>query len=129
QLISIGMWLQAGGLGLLVLPGGTWMVAGALVLLGLGTGLVYPNFLTVIAENLPPLQRAHGLSYYRFWRDLGYVGGALGAGLLADFLSLPTVFLLVGLVTTGGGFLASYRMCCTFKLLWRSHTCTEAAAF
>lgn len=129
QLISMGMWLQAGGLALLVLPGDTWLVAVAMVLLGVGTGVVYPNFLTVIAENLPPVQRARGLSYYRFWRDLGYVGGALGAGLLADLLDLPTVFLLVALVTAGGGFLASYRMCCTFKLLWRSHTCTEAAAY
>ncbi|MFN4286589.1 MAG: MFS transporter [Lacibacter sp.] len=129
QLISLGMWMQAAGLGLLVVPGHIGFVVLAMVLLGLGTGLVYPNFLTVIAENLPPVQRARGLSYYRFWRDLGYAGGALGAGLLAEILELPVVLLLVAALTAFGGFLANYRMCCTFKLLWRTHTCTEAAAY
>lgn len=129
QLITLGMLLQ--GLGLLGL---VWsvalpVVAGSMTLLGLGTGLVYPNFLTVIAENLAPQQRSRGLSMYRFWRDSGYVDGALGAGLLADRLNIPSVFLVVALLTAGGGILANLRMCCTYKLLWRSHTCTQAAAF
>lgn len=129
QLITLGMLLQAAGLGAMVVSVTLPVVVIAMVLLGLGTGLVYPNFLTVIAENLAPQQRSRGLSMYRFWRDSGYVAGALGAGLLADYLHIPAVFLVVALLTAGGGLLANLRMCCTYKLLWRSHTCTEAAAF
>ncbi len=129
QLITLGMLLQAAGLLAMVVSAALPVVIVSMILLGLGTGLVYPNFLTVIAENLAPQQRSRGLSMYRFWRDSGYVAGAIGAGLLADFLNIPAVFLVVALLTAGGGLLANLRMCCTYKLLWRSHTCTEAAAF
>jgi MFS family permease len=129
QLITLGMLLQAVGLFLLVLTFSKTMVMISMTLLGLGTGLVYPNFLTVVAENLLPVQRSKGISIYRFWRDMGYVAGALGAGFLADILNIQFVFLIVALLTAAGGLLAQLRMCCTFKLLWKSHTCTEASAY
>ena len=94
-----------------------------------GTGLVYPNFLTVIAENLSPAQRSKGLSIFRFWRDLGYVAGALGAGIIAELFTIPVAFMVVAVLTAAAGILSNIRMCCTYKLLWRSHNCTEAAAF
>ncbi len=129
QLITLGMLLQAAGLFLLVLTFSKTIVIISMTLLGLGTGLVYPNFLTVVAENLLPVQRSKGISIYRFWRDMGYVAGALGAGILADLLNIQIIFLIVALLTVAGGLLAQLRMCCTFKLLWKSHTCTEAAAY
>ena len=129
QLLTVGMLLQAAGIVLLVLGTAKLFVITAMVLMGLGTGLVYPNFLTVIAENLSPAQRSKGLSIFRFWRDLGYVAGALGAGLIAELFSIPVAFIGVAALTAAAGIMANVRMCCTFKLLWRSHTCTEAAAF
>jgi MFS family permease len=129
QLITAGMLLQAAGLLLLIMSATSVVVIASMVLLGLGTGLVYPNFLTVIAENLLPAQRSKGLSMYRFWRDMGYVLGALGAGWLADLLNIQTVFIIVALLTAFGGMLAQVRMCCTFKLFWKSHSCTEANAY
>ena len=129
QLITAGMLLQAAGLLLLVISISQIAIVLAMILMGLGTGLVYPNFLTVIAENLLPVQRSKGLSIYRFWRDMGYVLGALGAGWLADLLSIQTVFIIVAMLTAFGGILAQLRMCCTFKLLWKSHSCIEANAY
>ncbi|MEJ8841621.1 MFS transporter [Lacibacter sp. H375] len=129
QLLTVGMLLQAAGIVLLVIGTAKLFVISAMLLMGLGTGLVYPNFLTVIAENLSPVQRSKGLSIFRFWRDLGYVAGALGAGLIAELFSIPIAFTVVAALTAAAGIMANLRMCCTFKLLWRSHTCTEAAAF
>jgi MFS family permease len=83
----------------------------------------------VIAENLLPVQRSKGLSLYRFWRDMGYVLGALGAGWLADIFNIQIVFIAIALLTAFGGLLAQFRMCCTFKMLWKSHSCTDANAF
>lgn len=129
QLIITGMFLQAVGLFILVISLTQFSVITAMIFLGLGTGLVYPNFLTVIAENLLPVQRSKGLSMYRFWRDMGYVVGALGAGGLAELFNIQIVFFIVALLTVFGGVLAQLRMCCTFKLLWKSHSCTEANAY
>lgn len=129
QLITIGMLMQAAGFVFLMISLTPVSVIISMVLLGLGTGLVYPNFLTVIAENLLPVQRSKGLSLYRFWRDMGYVLGALGAGWLADIFNIQIVFIVIALLTAFGGLLAQFRMCCTFKLLWKSHSCTEANAF
>lgn len=129
QLLTVGMLLQAAGILLLVIVTAKIPVIVAMLLMGLGTGLVYPNFLTVIAENLSPVQRSKGLSIFRFWRDLGYVAGALGAGLIADLFSIPVAFTVVAVLTAAAGIMTNVRMCCTFKLLWRSHNCTDAAAF
>lgn len=129
QLITLGMFMQTAGFVFLMISLTPVSIIISMVLLGLGTGLVYPNFLTVIAENLLPVQRSKGLSLYRFWRDMGYVIGALGAGWLADVFNIHIVFIAIALLTAFGGLLAQYRMCCTFKLLWKSHSCTEANAF
>jgi MFS family permease len=97
----------------------------AMVLLGGGTALVYPNFLTVVAENTHPYQRAQSLSQFRFWRDSGYVVGALIAGILADAIGVTHTLLFIAMVTAGAGLLAQLRMCCTARLLWKSKVCTE----
>lgn len=49
----------------------------ALVALGAGTALVYPNFMAVVAETTHPSQRPQSLGIFRFWRDFGYVAGAV----------------------------------------------------
>jgi MFS family permease len=98
----------------------------AAVLLGLGTGLVYPNFLTVVAENAHPSQRAEVMGVFRFWRDSGYVIGALLSGFLADWMGLNWALYSVAAITAGAGIVANLRMCCTLKLFWRSQECMTA---
>jgi MFS family permease len=68
-------------------------------LLGLGTALVYPTFLTSIARYTHPLDRAESVGIFRLWRDLGYALGALLTGILIDFFSNSTGILAVALLT------------------------------
>ena len=97
----------------------------SMVLLGLGTALVYPNFLTVVAENAHPHQRARSLSIFRFWRDSGYVVGAVLSGILTDAVGLSATLLATATLTAAAGLLAQVRMCCTARLLWKSKVCAE----
>jgi len=53
-------------------------------LLGVGTAFVYPTLLAAISDVAHPKWRATSLGVYRFWRDLGFVFGAIGIGFLAD---------------------------------------------
>ena len=125
QLISSGMVVQAIALILLGLMHPFYMVIIAMVLLGLGTALVYPNFLTVVAENTHPNQRASVLGIFRFWRDSGYVAGALLSGLLADAFGIDVTLILVACMTLMAGVLAEMRMCCTRQVFWKSSTCND----
>jgi len=126
QLITMGMLLQAIAIILLVFFTSFSAAITAAVLLGLGTGLVYPNFLTVVAENAHPTQRAEVMGVFRFWRDMGYVVGALLSGVLADLLGLETALYAIAAITAGAGLIANVRMCCTLKVFWRSQECSPA---
>lgn len=126
QLITFGMLLQALAIVLLVFYSSFAGAIIAAVLLGLGTGLVYPNFLTVVAENAHPIQRAEIMGVFRFWRDGGYVVGALLSGFLADWMGLNWALYSVAAITAGAGIVANIRMCCTLKLFWRSQECMPA---
>lgn len=126
QLITTGMLLQALAIVLLVLFTSFAGAIVAAVLLGLGTGLVYPNFLTVVAENAHPTQRAEVMGVFRFWRDGGYVIGALLSGYLADWMGLNWALYFVAAITAVAGIVANLRMCCTLKLFWRSQECMPA---
>lgn len=123
QIITAGMFLQAAAILLLAVSYQLYWLITASVLLGLGTAFVYPNFLTVVAENTHPSQRAESLSIFRFWRDSGYVIGALMAGLLADRFGLVTALLIIAGITALAGMIAHVRMCCTLKKFWKSVPC------
>lgn len=129
QLITLGMIVQGLAiLSMIFLYSFTGMLIAA-ALLGIGTALVYPNFLTVMAENLHPSQRAVGLSLFRFWRDSGYVIGAVLTGLLADSIGITGTLVFIGVLTIAAGLLAQLRMCCTHKLLWRTNDCADMAVY
>jgi MFS family permease len=126
QLITSGMLLQGLGLALLATTGAVTPALFSMILLGFGTALVYPNFLAVVAENTHPHQRAQSLSIFRFWRDGGYVIGAILSGVLADRIGISATLLVIALLTAAAGVLAQLRMCCTARLLWRSKICAAA---
>jgi MFS family permease len=125
QVITAGMWLQAIGLAVLAASSSFLPALLSMVLMGIGTAMVYPNFLSEIATNTHPLQRAESLSIFRFWRDSGYVIGALVSGVLADQWGIPVTLVIIAMVTAAAGLVAHIRMCCTNKILWPSQRCVE----
>lgn len=123
QLINFGMLIQAISIFLLLFNFGLMYHSLVLIFLGLGTALVYPNFITIIAENAHPSQRPQILSIFRFYRDFGYVAGAVFAGFSYAAFGLNITLIIVALLTLVAGALAEYRMCCTKKVMWVSKTC------
>lgn len=80
------------------------------VLLGLGTALVYPTFLTSIAAATSAQQRAESIGTFRLWRDLGYAIGALLSGITADIFGLTAAILLIALLTILSAIIIKVRM-------------------
>jgi MFS family permease len=103
-LIVLGMFVQAGGLALLI--GSEGGFAGALlaaILLGVGTALVYPTLLAAVSDVAQPIERARLVGVYRFWRDGGFVAGALLAGVAADTLGVGWAITIVAVLTATSG--------------------------
>jgi MFS family permease len=103
-LIVAGMLVQAGALVFLVSGGGEFAPAlGAAILLGLGTALVYPTLIAAVSDVAQPVDRAQLVGVYRFWRDFGFVVGALLAGVLADAFGAGAAIAVVAALTAGSG--------------------------
>ena len=107
--IIIGMIEQGAALITIGLTGGfvTWTVG--LITLGIGTALVYPALLAAVGDLAHPSWRAIAVGVYRAWRDLGYVVGALLAGILSDLLGTPRTVIVVGVLTALSGVLFAVR--------------------
>jgi MFS family permease len=110
RLIVAGMALQ--GAVLLAFPAAGdelfWTVLAGL--LGLGTALVYPNFLTAVADATRAEDRAESVGVFRFWRDMGYVAGALVSGVLADAFGFEAAIAAVGAATLASAAVVQGRM-------------------
>ena len=72
-------------------------------LLGIGTALVYPTLLAAISDIAHPRWRATSLGVYRFWRDLGFVFGAVGIGFIADISSISIAIQFVAWIALASG--------------------------
>ena len=102
--IVAGMLTQAAALAVLAAGGGELAPAlVAAVVLGLGTALVYPTLIAAISDEASPVARASVVGVYRFWRDSGYVAGALLAGLAADGLGFEAAIAIVAGLTAASG--------------------------
>jgi MFS family permease len=107
-LITAGMIVQAGALGLLVAGDGAFAPSlAAALLLGAGTALVYPTLIAAVSDASQPRDRARVVGVYRFWRDFGFVLGALIAGVGADATSSQTAILIVAVLTGASGLLVA----------------------
>ena len=119
-LIVIGMVLQ--GVAISLTGGldsfGAWI--GAMALLGLGTALVYPTLLAAIGDAVPAVERATSLGVYRFWRDSGFIVGAIFAGSIADLFSLSVAIQSVAALTMASGVLANFTL--QGRQVLRAHT-------
>jgi MFS family permease len=103
-LIAGGMFVQAAALILLVAGGGSYAPSlAAAVLLGVGTAMVYPTLLAAVSDATQPRDRARTVGVYRFWRDFGFVAGALLAGLAADASSPGAAIAIVAALTAASG--------------------------
>jgi MFS family permease len=125
QIISAGMLLQALGLGILAISNNFHISVISMILVGIGTALVYPNFLSEVAANTHPFQRAQSLSIFRFWRDSGYVIGAVLSGVLVHYIGIANTLFVIAFLTAVAGLVAQIRMCCTNKMFWKTNQCVE----
>jgi MFS family permease len=85
-----------------------WIIG--MSLLGIGTALVYPTLLAAISDVSHPKWRATSLGVYRFWRDLGFVFGAIGIGFLADKFSTTIAIQVAGLLAISSGLFVFFIM-------------------
>jgi MFS family permease len=104
------MLVQAGALALVASSTsyGPWIVA--VVLLALGTVIVYPTLLAAIGDVAHPIWRARAVGVDRLWRDAGFAAGALLAGLIADQWGLTSAVWVVAALTAGSGLVVAARM-------------------
>lgn len=109
-MITLGMWLQACGIAMTAVASTFNGFAIAAVLLGAGTAMVYPTLLAAIGDVAAPSWRASAIGVYRLWRDMGYVAGALIAGLTADLLGLAAAIWLVAMLTALSGLITAIRL-------------------
>jgi MFS family permease len=107
-LIAGGMVVQAAALGLLVAGNGAFAPSlAAAALLGVGTAMVYPTLIAAVSDASQPRDRARMVGVYRFWRDSGFVLGALIAGIGADATSPQAAIAIVAVLTGASGFLVA----------------------
>jgi MFS family permease len=110
KMLVFGMLMQ--GVAILIIPYTDNLILLSLlsVILGLGTALVYPTFLTTIASATSPIQRAESIGTFRLWRDLGYAIGAIVSGIIADILGIKSAIIFIGLLTIASSLVIQIRM-------------------
>lgn len=108
-LIVSGMVLQGIALVAIAQTRGVIAWSSALIALGVGTALVYPTLLAAVGDIARPSWRGLAVGVYRLWRDLGYVAGALLAGVVADLFGMSAAIGVVGMVTIMSGLLVAWR--------------------
>lgn len=102
-LVAGGLLLQAAAIASLALAGTLVAWLAAAIALGLGTAMTYPALLAAVADVAHPAERGAALGVYRFWRDGGFVLGAIAGGLLADAAGIEAALLATAAVTAASG--------------------------
>jgi MFS family permease len=103
-LIYPGMIVQGIGVWIALLSANSFIgIIVGMSFLGIGTALVYPTLLAAISDVAYPKWRATSLGVYRFWRDLGFVFGAIGVGFIADLSSNSIAIQLVAWIAIASG--------------------------
>jgi len=120
-LIAAGMLVQSAALALLVAGTGAFAASlAAAVFLGIGTAMVYPTLIAAVSDTTQPRDRARVVGVYRFWRDFGFVLGALIAGVGADASSPRTAIAIVAALTGASGLVVAATS-------WRPRPVLQAA--
>src|SRR3954468_921541 len=109
-LIVAGMLVQAAAIAAIAAVDGFVPWLAAAVTLGLGTAMVYPTLLAVVADVAEPRQRGAITGIYRFWRDLGFAVGAILVGILVDRTDARAAILAVAVLTALSGLVVAVRL-------------------
>ena len=109
-LIVAGMALQGIALGLVAATTGFAPWAVGVVLVGMGTALVYPTLIAAVGDVAHPAWRATAVGVYRLWRDTGYVAGALVGGVVADLFDLRAAVMMIAGLSVLSGLVVLTRM-------------------
>ena len=109
-LIFPGMFIQSIGIWIILysqaFPG--WVTG--MSLLGVGTAMVYPSLLAAISDIAHPSWRATSLGVYRFWRDIGFVFGAIGIGFISDLFNMFIAIQVVAWIGLASGIVVVFLM-------------------
>ena len=110
RMLIFGMLLQA--IALIAMFYGTTMLLFVILasLLGLGTAIVYPTFLSAMADFTNPIQRAQSIGVFRFWRDSGYAFGAIFTIIISKFFEIELSLLIIGFLTLISAIIIKIRM-------------------
>lgn len=110
MMLFIGMALQ--GMALILMFWATSNLQFIILssLLGAGTAIVYPTFLSAIASFTNPNQRAQSIGAFRLWRDLGYAFGALLTIIIAQFFEVDITIIAIGILTVLSSIIIKTRM-------------------
>jgi MFS family permease len=110
RLIVAGMLVQGAAIAGIAATTGfaPWFLCA--VLLGLGTAMVYPTLIAVVADIAQPSERGAVTGIYRFWRDLGFAVGAVLVGTVADRVDPRAAILAVAALTAISGVIVAIRM-------------------
>ena len=109
-LIFPGMFIQSLGIWIVLYSQGFfgWIVG--MSFLGFGTALVYPTLLAAISDIAHPSWRATSLGVYRFWRDMGFVIGAIGIGFIADSFNMFIAIQMAAWIGVASGIVVVFLM-------------------
>jgi MFS family permease len=106
--IVAGMLVQGVALVLLAAGGGELAPSlAAAAVLGVGTALAYPTLIAAVSDAVTPVERALSVGVYRFWRDSGFVAGAVVMGVAADAAGFGVALGATGAVTALSGLWAA----------------------
>ena len=123
--LATGLFSDRIGRKILIFPGmftqaiGTWVILysheyigwiSGMALLGIGTAMVYPTLLAAISDLAHPNWRATSLGVYRFWRDMGFVIGAIGIGFIADLFDILIAIQVVAWIGLASGIVVLVLM-------------------
>ena len=109
-LIVIGMVLQGAAISMTAAFDSFPVWIATMSMLGFGTALVYPTLLAAVGDAVPAIDRATALGVYRFWRDSGFIFGALLAGAFADLFGFNVAIQFVAALTVASGIVAKFTM-------------------
>lgn len=109
-LIFPGMFTQALGIWVILYSNEYIGWISGMALLGIGTAMVYPTLLAAISDIAHPNWRATSLGVYRFWRDIGFVIGAIGIGFIADLFNILIAIQVVAWIGLASGIVVLVLM-------------------
>ena len=110
RLVVAGLGVQAAALAVVAVGSGFTVWAVGCGVLGVGTAMAYPTLLAVVGDVARPSWRARALGVYRFWRDAGFVVGAVLAGAVADAYGVRAAVWTVAALTAACAGAVQVRM-------------------